>query len=86
MYAILHIPTGTYLLYYPHGRLKEENKPYYSENKQDVESCLLSYFKNEHINLYLSLFIEGTTNEFTTTLSEFEIVEINNNEKGENNG
>jgi hypothetical protein len=72
MYAILHIPSGEYLL-----KSIDKHEPY-KDTKEKVEETLLWYFdpKNPYRSERLTGFIPHIETEYFPTISEFEIIEV----------
>lgn len=71
MYAILHIPTGTYLMYDHYSK-----ETYKDADKCKVQDTLDSYFNHNIDPQALTTFIPGNLNEYVPIKNEFEVVEI----------
>lgn len=72
MWAILHIPTGTFLV-------RERENPFeiYKENDRDrVITIFNQYCENGKVSSFLTNFIPYNNLTYSPDISEFEIVEI----------
>ena len=71
MYAILHIPTGTYLL-----RTVSPFETYKEEDRDAVLSIFNYYCTNGRVDSALTRYIPYNDKEYEPDISEFEIVEV----------
>jgi hypothetical protein len=70
MWAILHIPSGSFLV-----RVKDGHEIYKTQSKEEIEKIFNYYFSGGDWRSYqLTRFIEGNTAYYSPLISEFDIV------------